>query len=492
MTVSLYCEPGRLYEQVHDLVRIFFPGAGVVRCSGGQESAVDIVLCQQWRGSSLHLEGRVEDGAAARGSSRMHDVPPGPHAAGEVLRLTRMFLFELLSACFPQQVHPYGILTGMRPTKLVHRWLDEGMGAAEASGRLQREHAVHRKQAHFLVQVALAEREVLAQTSSRDVSVYIGIPFCPSRCSYCSFPAAVVRDYQEQVLPFLDGLLWEMEQVGRALQEQGRRVHCLYVGGGTPTILRPADLERMASLLRRYFLPTVTGEFTVEAGRPDTLDAAKVEMLAEMGVSRVSVNPQTMHQQTLDAIGRGHTVAQVLEAVRMARAAGIPVLNMDLIVGLPGESPQHCERSLQQVLEAGPENVTIHALARKRGSPMAERHTGCWPPADSLQATETAERLHGMLAEAGYAPYYTYRQKQAVGGLENTGYARPGFACVYNVLMIEERQSMVGMGGAAACKFVDPVTLTLTRMFNPKHPPAYLAALPRLVGAKVDKLRALI
>ncbi|MGE5454773.1 MAG: radical SAM protein, partial [Methylocystaceae bacterium] len=287
---------------------------------------------------------------------------------------------------------------------------------------------------------------------------------------------------------FLQALEQEIAGVAVGIEHLGLQVENLYLGGGTPSILGARRLEQLIATIRSR-LPLQTDlEFTVEAGRPDTINEALVATLQAGGVSRVCINPQTMNDDTLHRVGRLHSSQQVEAAVELVRKAAIPVLNMDVIVGLPGEGSLEWKHTLKELLQLKPENITVHTLAAKKGSPWAE--------AEGLgrreQAAGTGVALFAQtLTAAGYEPYYLYRQKNMRSDEENVGYTLPGYDCRYNIQMIEERQSIIGLGGGAASKYVQVKDWTLTSTYNPKNPEVYLTSTQRLVTTKVDKLRSL-
>ncbi|MGE5405502.1 MAG: coproporphyrinogen dehydrogenase HemZ, partial [Candidatus Saccharibacteria bacterium] len=266
-------------------------------------------------------------------------------------------------------------------------------------------------------------------------------------------------------------------------------VESVYIGGGTPTVLSVEQWDGLFDKLHKLCVTSSTKEITVEAGRPDTLDESVLRVLREGGVARVCINPQTMNQSTLDLIGREHGVKQIRDAFDIARKVGFPSINMDLIVGLPGEGETEFINSLQEVMEMEPEGVTVHALARKRGSRWDVE--GVFASADAEEVQRSIEKAFSMLGEGGYVPYYLYRQKYMAGNVENLGYSKPGSFCLYNVQVIEERQTIIGLGGGASSKFVNPGDWTLSSMYHPKDPASYLKSLETLVSRQVDMLRAL-
>ena len=375
----------------------------------------------------------------------------------------------------------WGSLSGVRPTKLTTRCLLGGGTAADADRLLRERYHVSPARRRLCVEASLATAEAVKRLEPNDVSVYIGIPFCPTRCIYCSFVSASTEKTAGLLPQYLDALIRELETVGRLLATSGRRVRTLYIGGGTPTTLSTPQLRRLMDAIRTHFDLSGLIEYTVEGGRPDTLDDEKLRVLHEGGCDRVSINPQTMNDAVLRAVGR-HTAAQTVEAFEAARRAGFDGINMDLIAGLPGDTPESFAASLDAVLALAPSNVTVHTLALKRGAELAMRQLTLPSAEDVRQMLQYAERA---LRERGYAPYYLYRQKYMSGSFENVGWCKPGYAGLYNIYMMEELHSILSLGGGAMTKINLPDG-TLERFHNPKFPQQYLARLDDVLAQKAQ------
>lgn len=376
----------------------------------------------------------------------------------------------------------WGSLSGVRPTKLTTRCLLGGGTAADADRLLRERYHVSPARRRLCVEASLATAEAVKRLEPNDVSVYIGIPFCPTRCIYCSFVSASTEKTAGLLPQYLDALIRELETVGRLLATSGRRVRTLYIGGGTPTTLSTPQLRRLMDAIRTHFDLSGLIEYTVEGGRPDTLDDEKLRVLHEGGCDRVSINPQTMNDAVLRAVGRRHTAAQTVEAFEAARRAGFDGINMDLIAGLPGDTPESFAASLDAVLALAPSNVTVHTLALKRGAELAMRQLTLPSAEDVRQMLQYAERA---LRERGYAPYYLYRQKYMSGSFENVGWCKPGYAGLYNIYMMEELHSILSLGGGAMTKINLPDG-TLERFHNPKFPQQYLARLDDVLAQKAQ------
>ena len=377
---------------------------------------------------------------------------------------------------------PWGGLTGVRPVKLPTRALEQGATRRQADRLLRdlyRVSAPRRALALDCAQATLAAKRTLAP---EDVSLYVGVPFCPTRCAYCSFVSADVGRTFSLMEPYVDALCREIAAAGAAVRRGGRRIKSVYIGGGTPTTLSPALLDRLMGALEGAFDLSACAEYTVEAGRPDTITAEKLSVLRERGCTRVSVNPQSMDDRVLAAIGRAHSAADILQAWDLVRRAGFPYANMDLIAGLPADTPEGFRASLDQVLSLGPENVTVHTLALKKGSRLTLEKNGALPAPEQVSAM--LDYAWGALRAAGYAPYYLYRQKYMSGGFENVGWCRPGAESLYNICMMEELHTILSLGSGGVTKVIDPRAGSLVRQANPKYPKEYIETLDPILQAK--------
>ena len=377
----------------------------------------------------------------------------------------------------------WGALTGVRPGKLLEGFLQQGLSEREAARRFMEEFDVSPERTRLCLDASRHTMAAKAALGERDVCLYVGIPFCPTRCAYCSFVSQSVEKSMKLIPPFLDAMEREIRAVGRQVRELGLRPVSVYMGGGTPTTLSAAELERLCALLEECFDLTALGEYTVEAGRPDTITAEKLTVLRRHGVNRVSVNPQTMEDPVLEAIGRRHTAADILDALALTRQAGGFAVNMDLIAGLPGDSLPGFERTLERVLALAPENITVHTLSLKKGSRITLEGA----------ALPTAEQVGAMLSlaeerlrPAGYEPYYLYRQKFMSGGFENVGWTKPGFENLYNICIMEELCSILAMGGGGSTKLIRPDGGRNIRLMAPKYPLEYIQSIEKTCADKAQ------
>jgi len=423
-------------------------------------------------------------GAPHRGTARIK--PPDP--ADKLERTRQMqklirFSFYRAATAATGQTPVWGALSGIRPGKLATARLASGQSPRSVKAVLEREYDVSSQRAELCIHTARAGLAVKAQLHPRDICLYIGIPFCPTRCTYCSFVSNSVEKSMHLVEPFLEALTREIQATAEVVSRLGLRIAALYIGGGTPTTLTGAQLTQLTDTLAARFDLSHLQEYTVEAGRPDTLDQDKLRRLCQAGVTRLSINPQSMEDHVLAAIGRRHTAEDIRRATEMARAEGFPVLNMDLIAGLPADSPAGFARTLDQALEFGAENITVHTLSMKKGTKLMLE------PSESV-ASESVEQMldtaFSTLSGAGYLPYYLYRQKFIAGGFENVGWCRPGTESLYNIAIMEELCSILALGGGASTKLVAPKTGHITRIFNAKYPYEYIESLDKMLASKAQ------
>ena len=424
----------------------------------------------------------VRSGAAFRGRAQAENPDPADEYAlrGCENRLVKLAFYRAaLASGLPKP--EWGSLSGVRPAKLVDACLREGLSPRAAKGRFMREYFVSGSRAQLCLDAALAAQEAARSLDERDVCLYVGIPFCPTRCAYCSFVSQSVEKSMKLMEPFLDALLLDIRATAAETRRAGLRPVALYMGGGTPTTLSAAQLDRLCAALEREFDLSALREYTVEAGRPDTITAEKLRVLRAHGVGRVSVNPQTMSDSVLEAIGRRHTAQDIVDALALVRECGGFEVNMDLIAGLPTDTAGGFSRTLDAVLSLAPENVTVHTLSLKRGSGLTLAGRPL-PEAGEVRAMldEAMERLAG----SGYAPYYLYRQKNMAGGFENVGWTKPGSENLYNICIMEELCSILAMGAGGSTKLVADGGKRIKRFIAPKYPQEYINAAPGFAAGK--------
>ena len=375
-------------------------------------------------------------------------------------------------AKFTGYTPPWGILTGVRPAKVASELFEHGFTPDEAAAVIAEEYFVTEKKAKLAVAVAASEAKLANDAARQECSVYVGIPFCPTRCAYCSFVSYTSPNLLKLIPDYLVALARDIDNIFGTIRELGMNVATIYIGGGTPTILTPDQLAFLLSKLREHV--TDVREFTVEAGRPDTITADKLTTLANYGVDRISVNPQSLNDDVLRSIGRAHDTEMFYRAYETAKASGIKNINVDLIAGLPNDTVDSFRNTVDRIVALDPENITVHTFSVKRSAEL--RSEGVFDRSGDIAAA-SVDYSQTVLPDAGYLPYYMYRQKNTVGNLENVGYAKLGHEGLYNVYMMEEVHSIFAAGASAMTKFVSLPTETgvrIERVAEPKYPYEYL------------------
>lgn len=396
---------------------------------------------------------------------------------GEWVRCAKLAVLDVLRQTVRRSlVMPWGILTGVRPGKLAHKLLDSGLSCDELPQYLERHYLLPHGQAQLLTEICLRQRQLLP-AAEKQVGIYIGIPFCPTRCSYCSFPSGIVPLEEELQQKFLNFIEQDMLTVVQLLSMYSLNVTAVYIGGGTPTSLSETAFARLIALTARHLLLPGVREFTVEAGRPDCFSAEKLKVMKACGVNRISVNPQTLHDKTLKAIGRSHTVQDFYRSYDLVRHSGIKTVNTDLIIGLPGETADDVRASLDGIRALAPDNLTVHTLTLKKSAPIF----GAQFSSLTAEDAEALVAYGGETAAAmGMLPYYLYRQHYMLGNLANIGYAASGSASLYNIQMMEERHVVLGIGPASATKVPQADGHHLKKLNMPKDIGTYTGNLPQL------------
>lgn len=482
------------YRDIELIAGLFFPEVKAVESSAGPgDYAVRFFVAESPEEVTVTVRLAEGDGEPRWSAGHSRGVPAEGSDRDRRKRLRQAISHALLQVL--QQatgmVQPWGILTGVRPTKLMHKLLLEGHSWPTVRSVLERDYLLTPNKIGLLEEIVIRQRQVLPdlyELGRSEVSLYIGIPFCPTKCAYCTFPAYAIRGQSGLAEEFLAGLREEIAAAGEWLADNDLRVTTVYIGGGTPTSI---TAEQLDSLFRRIHAsipgPERVREWTVEAGRPDTIDEEKLEVLKKWKVDRISINPQSFREETLKAIGRHHTVRETLEKLELARRMGMNNINMDLIIGLPGEGLGDFRRSLEMIGLLRPESLTVHTLSFKRGSVMTQNKER-FRVAERDEVARMVELARDWAKEAGYNPYYLYRQKNILGNQENVGYALPGFESLYNIIIMEELETIIGLGCGAVSKIIPPGKGKVIRWPNPKEPGVYIDSCRRLIPEKLAVL----
>lgn len=404
-------------------------------------------------------------------------------------RQLKMVLYKAMEKRFHRSL-PWGILTGIRPTKIVHNLLDEGKSQREIRDILKSQYILSDQKIELLTNVVKNERNIIYPIKEDTTSIYIGIPFCPSRCIYCSFLSTVLQNDRKIFKEYLKALYYEIAELGKYVKRHHLKIQSIYIGGGTPTVLQAGELDQLLTIVNQSFKINDVEEYTLEAGRPDTIDREKLEISLGHGINRISINPQTMNTKTLQNIGRSHSPEDIKGTYYLARKVGFSFINMDLILGLPGEDTEDVKETLKQIGDLEPENITIHTMSIKKGSKLKEEIKNI----DLGQE----ERVIQMLEETqifakgkGYLPYYLYRQKNMMGNLENVGYCKPNYRSIYNIQMMAEKQTIIGLGAGSVTKVMFLKEDRLERMPNVKNVEQYTQRIEEMVNRKLSLLDSL-
>ncbi len=463
--------------EVRGLAMAFFPGEKIVTKNEEQsmepdDLTIDITLDEQKIGISF-----VKNEIPILMLKEEADLNNRPAYKNVVKQLMYQGLSKLTGKDLP-----WGTLTGVRPTKLALTQLEAGHGEEETRRFFKEHYLCSTEKTDLSLEIASRELDILRKIDYKNgYSVYIGIPFCPTTCLYCSFTSFSIGAYRDYVDSYLKALFQEIDYAKKALPD--KKLISIYIGGGTPTTLNEEQLERLLIKVVNSFRMSTVSEFTVEAGRPDSITYEKLRLLKQYGVTRISINPQTMNQKTLDIIGRRHTITQIEDSFLMARELGHTNINMDLIIGLPGEDVEEVDYTLSRMEQLKPENLTVHTLAIKRAANLniyreryQDLHFG--------DASQMLYKTQKFAKQQGYVPYYLYRQKNMSDNLENVGYAKPGMECIYNILIMEEKQTILALGAGASSKFVFHNEGRIERVENVKDVKEYITRIDEMMERK--------
>ena len=392
-----------------------------------------------------------------------------------------------------EEEYPWGILVGIRPSKIALKYLEEGKTEEEIIEIFKKKHLASEEKAKLCIEIAKTEVSFV-NNDSKNIAIYIGMAFCPTRCFYCSFAANPIMGNKKLVNPYLEALIYEIREMKKYIDERGLNIETVYFGGGTPTAVNNEEFEL---IMQEAYDAFVKGkglkEFTVECGRPDSITKEKLATMKKFNVTRISINPQTMNDETLKMIGRGHNSKDVIEKFNLARSMGFNDINMDMIIGLPGEGIKEVLHTKEEILKLHPDSLTVHGLSLKRASILYENFI----LKKGIQVKKQAE-LADMYEESrilakklGLHPYYMYRQKNMVGNMENLGYSRKGAECIYNIQMIEDKQTIIALGADAVSKVVFLEEGRIERFANIKDVREYVSRIEEMIEGKIKLLDSL-
>ena len=456
---------------VQTLCMLFFPGVKFSKDSTDDALSAEVSVTDFGEGAAATVTLKTEKGTATCTHSEPKSI--GTKVSAEQIACGKAF-FEAgkkLTGMTPS----WGILTGVRPAKLAIGGIVDEKSLKDVRDSLTREYLVTPKKASLVTEIAAIEKKLLEKADSSACSLYISIPFCPSRCSYCSFVSFTSAKLLGLLDSYLVRLCQDINQTIDCIRNLGIKIATVYIGGGTPTTLNEKQLEILLNTITARIDPSTLEEFTVEAGRPDTITSEKLNIIKAHGVTRVSINTQTLNDDVLELVGRKHTAADFYRAFEMARKTGIPVINTDLIAGLPGEGFGSFSETIDAMIKLRPENLTFHTLCIKNAADFAHNkaNINAWQTFNETSKCVDYSQLSAK--NAGYIPYYIYRQKNTIDNLENVGFALPGTEGLYNIYMMEEIHSIFAVGAGAVSKMVSRDGRTIERIFEYKYPYEYLA-----------------
>lgn len=470
--MTLYINGHDYHYEMENICRLFFPYEKINVTYEQPEGDIIIKTELHQKGEDICISAEyIQNENVISSEMNIRRVPHIYGYVDETERQMAVLLYILLvKVC--GFIPKWGILTGVRPVKLLRKLIDQAGSEQQALDYFCSNMLVSPEKANLALSTLKAENEILALNRANSFSLYISIPFCPTRCSYCSFVSQSIEQATHLIPGYMTVLIEELRATAQIVKDLGLRLETVYIGGGTPTTLSAGQLQALLSAVNAEFDTGTLREFTVEAGRPDTIDAEKLAVLKAGGVTRISINPQTMNDAILTAIGRKHTAKQIVAAVRMTREAGFDHINMDLIAGLPNDTAEGFQHTLYQTLAFCPESITIHTLSLKRAANMsAEKREEL-----KRQCNEADKMLilaSEMLYTKQYQPYYLYRQSRTLGNLENIGWSKKGYEGIYNVLIMDESQTVLAVGAGAVSKLKQFGGNALERIFNYKFPYEY-------------------
>lgn len=487
LNISLCFNRKDFEYDVYSLIRAFEPGCQIVTWYEGEKEPEQVD--ETWEHYQVHYEPDRIFFSIHRGEETVcEEQVPVEYDRDRVhtKNVLKQLVYRTLSQVTGKQL-PWGDLTGIRPTKIPMKLLEEGWKNTEIAEYMRSTYFTSPQKTALAITIANRERAILEPINyERGYSLYVGIPFCPSICLYCSFGSHVLSRWEHMVEPYLEALFRELQFISEQMKDY--TLDTVYIGGGTPTTLTPDQMRRLLTVLSKEFPLDQVQEFTVEAGRPDTITREILEVLREFPVSRISINPQTMNQETLDLIGRRHTVKETVETFHMARELGFDNINMDLIVGLPGEDAVKVAHTLEEIEKLSPDSLTVHSLALKRATRlnlMKDQYTEI----SFENSAEIMDMAQDCARRMGMGPYYMYRQKNIAGNFENVGYSREGKAGIYNILIMEEKQSILAAGAGASTKFVFQNGERIERVENVKDLKNYVERIDEMIERKRAGIR---
>ena len=466
------------HYEMENLIRVFLPDVKIIRAEEIVEGEDYCLLTLDVNKVTIELS-LGEKIYKCQGKFCLGCRPKGETIESYMERKMAVMLYDLLRD-ITGYTPPWGILTGVRPAKLMTK-LIASQGEEKAVKYFKDELKVSEDKTNLALMVSKNETPIIEGSKPDSYSLYVSVPFCPTRCSYCSFISHSNESAKKLIPEYVEKLCEEIVETAKIAKDLNLRLESVYIGGGTPTVLTAPQLKRVTDTLSENFDLGGISEYTIEAGRPDSIDSDKLDIIKNCGCTRISINPQTFSDSVLKEIGRNHTSAQTIEAFSMAREKGFDNINMDLIAGLPTDTLDSFEKTLDTAIAGNPENITVHTLALKRSSTIVTEGKATNSPtltSDMLGLVQT------KLTDAGYEPYYMYRQSKSLGNLENVGWAKKGFEGLYNIYMMEECHTILSVGAGAVIKLKAPHSGEIERIYNYKYPYEYIGNFQEILNRK--------
>lgn len=496
--ISILFDNREFEHDIYELIRAFYPEAEIAVSYEEEDGAntADLLFRVEKQEQSfiIRYQNESNTGVTSAEIIKGHSSDDAPLSCTEEKDAARQqrkeqkdvlkySLYKLLTKLTGKTL-PWGNLTGIRPAKLAMAMIEAGMKNSEIAEEMRKRYLVSPEKTALAITIANREREILKDIDYENgYSLYVGIPFCPSICLYCSFSSYPLKQWEDRVELYLDALCKEIREVSSIMKKKGRKLDTVYIGGGTPTTLEPDQLQRLLDTLTEHFDCRNLAEFTIEAGRPDSITREKLQVIRKYPVSRISVNPQTMNQETLEIIGRRHTAEETRQAFYLARECGFDNINMDLIVGLPGEDLKKVQYTLDEIKRMAPDSITVHSLAVKRAARL-NIFKDKYQEMTFENNQEIMEMTMKTACEMGMGPYYLYRQKNMKGNFENVGYAEVDKAGIYNILIMEEKQPIIALGAGGSSKLVFDHGARIERVENVKDVWNYITRIDEMIERK--------
>ncbi|GHU62098.1 coproporphyrinogen III oxidase [Clostridia bacterium] len=480
--IIIVMKQDKLVEEIRALLMAFFPKEKIV-CTENMPEKVEK--------NDLHLEIGIEQSGVSfvlqKEKKWKYDISLDGDALTRKNEIKRALYLVLQE--YTNKTLPWGSLTGIRPSKIAYALWERGFSEEEIVLHLQKEYFASKEKSKLCTQTAKTEWDILKFLDlENSYSLYISIPFCPSRCFYCSFPAYLILQWEKRLEEYFSCLIQELEYIAQKFRH--KKLYSVYVGGGTPTSVSAQYLELLCQKIRELFPFEEVKEFCVEAGRPDTINEEKLLVLKKYGVNRLSINPQSMKEETLQLIGRKHSVQEIYDSYFLAKKCGFEQINMDFILGLPNESIEDIAYSMSECKKMNPDSVTIHSLAWKRASilTIGQTYLNQFQDWQMHHSEKTMQMVHQAMQEMDCHPYYLYRQKNMEGNLENVGYSKKGKESFYNMLIMEEKHSILAAGAGASTKLVFFPENRIQRLENVKDVGHYIARIEEMIQRKAQVL----